>query len=89
MVDILPIHTDLFKPILKYMTSVDLIQETGKCEVNIEIPANLNLDTPLILFYFEDDVTLSFLRRGGPTILKGTIKSKELSQWLVENIHDA
>lgn len=78
------LNTSFFDPIAGYIRLVEHVR--GYLE--IEIPAGLTIDKDEVLKYYEDDVTAVY-ERGKPTILKGTLKDKNLFNYLLAKYYES
>lgn len=65
------------------------IQHVRQADNYIEftIPPNLSIDNSRVLLYFSEDAVLSF-ERGKPGVLRGTIKDKEVFDYLINKFKE-
>lgn len=53
--------------------------------IEFTIPPNLSIDNDQVLLYFNEDAVMTF-ERGKPGVLRGTIKDKEVFDYLVKKL---
>lgn len=53
--------------------------------IEFTIPPNLSIDNDQVLLYFNEDAVMSF-ERGKPGVLRGTIKDKEVFDYIIKKL---
>lgn len=70
----------IFDSLIPYIQRID---SDGRVEIST--PPHLSLDFESIQTYFEADATL-FCERGKPSLLKGTLKDSDVTNYLMHKV---